>query len=253
MVTEAQATLPSPPSPGPGSDQFLTALATEHFTLQGSRASTVAEAGARSTLFMGTVSSFVVALAFVGTISGAGRVFDLFALTLLPVLFALGLLTYMRLSESALEDAFYARAINRIRRYYTALDPERSAYLALSANDDLRGVMLSSGRVHTRWHALSHTATMVLVVTAAIAGVGAGLFASTVIEASHPVSAVGGAIVGAVMVTVALMIEHRRWNDAAAAMPTLFPTPPAQKPGAHRWLHLNLRPCDPPHEEMGHP
>lgn len=230
MGTETQGQVPLLPSPGPGSDQFLTALATEHFTLQGSRASTVAEAGARSTLFMGTVSSFVVALAFVGTISGTGRVFDLFALTLLPVLFALGLLTYMRLSESALEDAFYGQAINRIRRYYKDLDPERSGYLALSAHDDLHGVMLSSGREHTRWHAVSHTATMVLVVTAAIAGVGVGFFASVALGAEDPVCAASGAIVGATLITVALMIESRRWSSAADAMPALFPMPPAGEP-----------------------
>lgn len=72
----------------------MTALATEHFTLVTSRASTVAEAGARSLLFMGTVSSFVVALAFIGTLSDGGDVFELFALALLPVLFALGVMTF---------------------------------------------------------------------------------------------------------------------------------------------------------------
>jgi hypothetical protein len=175
---------------------------------------------------MGTVSSFVVALAFVGTIAGAGRVFELFALTLLPVLFTLGLLTYMRLSESALEDAFYGRAINLIRRYYTEIDPQRSAYLALSTHDDLRGVMLSSGRPHTRWHAVSHTATMVLVVTAAIAGVGIGLFSSAVIGFSDPVFAAGGVMVGAVVIGVALVVEHRRWRGAEEETAVLFPTMP---------------------------
>ena len=224
MTTETLDPGASLPAPGPGSDQFLTALATEHFTLQGSRAATVAEAGARSALFMGTVSSFVVALAFVGTISGAGQVFELFALTLLPVLFVLGLLTYMRLSESALEDAFYARAINRIRHYYTELDPERSGYLALSVHDDLYGVMMSSGRDRTRWHAASHTATMVLVVTAAIAGVGVGLFASVVVGASDPVSATGGVIMGAMVIAIASVLEHHRWSGAEETLPTLFPT-----------------------------
>ena len=92
----------------------MTALATEHFTLQTARASTVSEAGARSALFMSTVSSFVVALALVGSVTEIGPTFHLFALALMPVLFALGLLTHLRLSETAIEDAYYGRA-QRVR------------------------------------------------------------------------------------------------------------------------------------------
>lgn len=213
-----------PPPPGPSSsDQFLTALSTEHFTLQGARASTISEAGARSSLFMSTVSSGVVALALIGTVSEVGPVFNLFALALLPVLFALGVLTYLRLSENAIEDAFYGRAINRIRRYYAVIDPSRAAYLAGSTHDDLPGVMASAGHPLSAWHLLSHTATMVLVVTAMIAGAGSSLVLHAVAPAElNLAAALGGVVFVAVNVGL-FRHEVLSWRRAAAEHATLFP------------------------------
>lgn len=231
MKNSAPMTLPPPaPAPGPGSDQWMTALATEHFTLATSRATTVAEAGARSTLFMGTVSSFVVALAFIGTLSEGGEVFRLFSLVLLPVLFVLGVMTFLRLSETALEDAFYGRAINRIRRYYVEVDPDRAGYIALATNDDLAGVMASAGHSNTPWHTLSHTATMVLVVTGVVAGAGVGLIAAFSLGAGETEAGVA-AIPAAVAVMAGLMVfDQRRWRAADQALPSVFPSQGTARP-----------------------
>jgi hypothetical protein len=51
----------------PSADQqaVLTALTTEHFTLQGARSQTVGESAARSSMYMFSVSSTLVALGFV--------------------------------------------------------------------------------------------------------------------------------------------------------------------------------------------
>ena len=45
--------------PSPAAVTFVT---TEHFTLQGARSSTIAEATGRATMFLGTVSGGLVAL-----------------------------------------------------------------------------------------------------------------------------------------------------------------------------------------------
>jgi hypothetical protein len=63
-------------------------------------------------------------LAFIGQVAHVGPAFFLFALALLPALVLLGVLTYLRLLQTAVEDLFYARAINRIRRLYVDLDPD---------------------------------------------------------------------------------------------------------------------------------
>jgi hypothetical protein len=101
-----------------GDQRLLQALTTEHFTLQTARSATIMESNGRSALFLSTVSSAVVALAFIGQVADVGQPFFLFALAVLPTLFLLGLLTYLRLAQSASEDLLYSRAINRIRRYY---------------------------------------------------------------------------------------------------------------------------------------
>jgi len=50
-------------------------LTTEHFTLQGARANTVSETNGRIAIFLGMVSSTLIALAFVGQISSLGLSF----------------------------------------------------------------------------------------------------------------------------------------------------------------------------------
>ena len=165
--------------------QLLQALTTEHFTLQTARSATIADSNGRSALYLATVSSAVVALAFIGQMAHLGQAFLLFALALLPALVLLGTMTYLRLVQTAIEDLFYARAINRIRRHYLDLDPEAARWFVLSGYDDPAGVMAAMGlatpeAAPSHRHLLSHAATMVAVVTSIIAGVGVALAANAV-------------------------------------------------------------------------
>src|SRR5512132_4108450 len=157
--------------------QLLQALTTEHFTLQTARSATIADSNGRSALYLATVSGAVVALAFIGQIDHLGHAFFLFALALLPALVLLGILTYLRLVQTAVEDLFYARAINRIRRHYVDLDPEAARWFVLCGFDDPAGVLAAMGLTtpgarHSHGHLWSHAATMVAVVTSIIGGVG---------------------------------------------------------------------------------
>src|ERR671922_1822553 len=95
-----------PPDPG----RLLTALTTEHFTLQGARAATTSESGARSSLFLGSVSSALVALGFLASVAGgASALFRTFALTVLPTLCFLGTTTFLRLVGLRTQDILYRR------------------------------------------------------------------------------------------------------------------------------------------------
>jgi hypothetical protein len=102
----------------PDPQRLLTALTTEHFTLQGARSSTISEAGARSALFLGSVSSTLIAIGFIASVAGDTELFHAFVLVVLPTLYFVGIFTWMRLVESSVEDIFYGRAINRIRNHY---------------------------------------------------------------------------------------------------------------------------------------
>jgi len=217
--------------------QLLQALTTEHFTLQTARAATIADSNGRSALYLSTVSSAVVALAFIGQVAHLGQAFMLFALALLPALVLLGILTYLRLVQTAIEDLFYARAINRIRRHYLDLDQQASRWFVLCGHDDPAGVMAamglaSPGAAPSHRHLLSHAASMVAVVTSIIGGVGVALAANAAGAGRVPVAA--SAAVG-VLVTVACTAafgwhQTRRWRAAEASVPSLYPSQSSADP-----------------------
>jgi hypothetical protein len=107
--------------PRPAAVTFLT---TEHFTLQGARSSTIAEAAGRATMFLGAVSGGLVALGLIATAAGVHTAFYAFALILLPTLVLVGLTTFSRVLQSGIEDFGYAIRIARPRGYYFQHAPE---------------------------------------------------------------------------------------------------------------------------------
>lgn len=100
----------------------LTILTTEHYNLQSARSATIAETSARASLFLGTVSSGLIALGFIAQVL-RGETLIVFALVLFPTLFFLGLVTFERVLQSSIQDIVSARGINRIRHFYVELDP----------------------------------------------------------------------------------------------------------------------------------
>ena len=97
-------------------------MATEHSVLQAGRSATIFETGGRTAVFLGTVSSSLVAL--VGQISRLGTAFFVFALVLLPPLLFLGLVPFERALELGAEDYIYAAGMSRIRHLYLEMVPE---------------------------------------------------------------------------------------------------------------------------------
>ena len=124
----------------PDRQELLTALSTEHFTLQGARSQTASESASRASLYILSVSSTLVALGFIGQASEIGNTFDVFALTVLPTLYVLGVFTFVRVVECGAEDFRYGVAINRIRNYYKQIAGDQAKLFLLSGHDDGRGV-----------------------------------------------------------------------------------------------------------------
>jgi hypothetical protein len=120
----------------PDRQELLTALTTEHFTLQGARAQTAGESASRASLYILAVSSTLVALGFTSQASETGEVFDVFALTVLPTLYVLGVFTFVRVVECGAEDFRYGVAINRIRNYYKRIAGDQANLFLLSGYDD---------------------------------------------------------------------------------------------------------------------
>jgi hypothetical protein len=150
--------------PEPERQQQLLLALTEHFTLRTARAATVADSNARSVLYLATVSSAAVASAFPArSPTSARQAFFLFA----PAL--LGVLIHLRLVQTAVEDLFYARAINRIRRRYVDLHPDAARWFLLRGHDDPPGVVVSVAWPPSTGRAGSYETSARTVVRAATA------------------------------------------------------------------------------------
>src|SRR5215212_1938627 len=125
--------------------EILQIMIAEHNNLQAIRSGTIYEAAGRTTLYLGAVSSSLVALAFIGQMSEMGSAFIIFALILLPSLIFLGVVTFIRVYQTGTEDMVAARGINRIRHYYVEVAPDLEKYFILSTHDDMHGMLQNMG------------------------------------------------------------------------------------------------------------
>jgi hypothetical protein len=203
--------------------QFLT---TEHFTLQTARAATIAEANGRCALFMGSVSGAVVALAFIGQASGLSEGFFLFGLVLFPSLLFLGIFTFKRVLQTAVEDIIYARGINRIRHYYIEVAPEVRRYFIQSVHDDTAGALRGMGITPpgSTWELFQTSAGMVAVINGVIGGVFAGLLLR--FFSALPIYADFG--LGIVVFAFSILAQRhhivQKFTDLDSRLKTLFPS-----------------------------
>jgi hypothetical protein len=194
--------------------EFMQALTTEHFALQSGRSATISESGGRSSLYMTTVSSSVVALALAGQVANLGT---LFALAILPVVFFLGLVTYGRLLQTGVEDTIYARAIGRIRRLYGEIDPARADYFRDIHSD--RAGLRAMGLFRRWWQQFLTAAAMVAMVNAVVAG---AFVAIAIARSVNPPALVALATGGAAALVVgASFYRHQRraWDRVDQALP----------------------------------
>jgi hypothetical protein len=204
--------------------QLMTALTTEHFTLQGARSQTMSESSARASLYIIAVSSALVALGFIGQLSDVGDVFNVFALTVLPTLYVLGAVTFVRLVECGAEDFRYGLAINRIRGYYQEIAGERANLFLLSGHDDGAGVFENMGIPPEGRKPYFAFSTAVAVINGVVGGAAVALAVAVVFDAGLAVSAVAGAL--AAMLSIGGWIGFAdRLLDVRAESTPLFPSP----------------------------
>jgi hypothetical protein len=203
---------------------FMQALTTEHFTLQTARAVAVNEGNGRTALYIGALSSTLVALALVAQHSPLGEVFHAVALTVLPAVLFLGLVTYVRVLQSSIEDILYARAINRIRHFYTEIDPSKAHYFLLSGRDDFHGA-LANMCIRDSWTQFLFTLpSAVAVINALLAGVTAALAVVTTVGPPLPVTVLAGMALGTTVLAFHLAYQVRRFAAMKANVAAVFPS-----------------------------
>jgi len=192
--------------PGPRS-AAVTFITTEHFTLQGARAATIAESTGRATMFLGSVSAGLVALGLIATATHIGATFYAFGVVVLATLSFVGFVTFERVLQSGVEDHGYAQRIARLRAFYFDSAPDLTGYLVSVPPPQRLSIQgLDTGH----WRGFRTIAGMVGVVTAVLAGSAAGLIAA--VAAGH--CAVAGFVTGSVVAVATVMALMRVQNAA---------------------------------------
>jgi hypothetical protein len=207
------------------SSPLVSIMTTEHYNLQTARSMTISEANGRASLFVGAVSSGLVALAFVGQISHLGTAFLVFSLVVIPTLFLMGLITFERVLQSGTADMMYARGINRIRHLYLEYAPQMQPYFILSAHDDREGT-LGHEAMHTSWwQVFLSMASMIAVINSVLVGSFVGLLLTGF---TFPLWVCTG--VGIVVFLVSVGLHQRyQWEQGTRVernLPVLFPSQP---------------------------
>lgn len=237
-MDDRQAKISDASDPGaPDPQQLLTALSTEHFTLQGARSQTMSESSARASVYVFSVSSALVALGFIGQLSEVGDVFNAFALTVLPTLYALGVVTYVRLVELGAEDFQYGLAINRIRHYYEEVAKDRANLFLLSGHDDGAGVFANMALPVTGRKPYFAFSTAILVINSVVGGAAVAVALGAILDASLGVAAGVGGVSAIASVAGWLGYADRLLDATAAQTEPLFPSPSpsgAEAPGPNR-------------------
>jgi len=177
--------------------EFMSALVTQHFVLQGTSSSTISESGSRVSIYLSALSSGLVAIGFA---SGSRRALESLAFTVLPTVFMLGWFTIVRLIDTSVANAVAQRRMDRITAYYATLHPSGAPYFEM---DDRR---LRYGR----WSFFFTMASMVIVVNSVVGGALLALVFALAVHAVTPVPVVVGIVTGAALLAAGLRYEHGR-------------------------------------------
>jgi hypothetical protein len=167
----------------------VSIITTEHFALQGAWTATISESTGRVGMFLSAVSGGLVALGLMATATRVGTGFYAFGLVLLPTMALIGVMTFLRVLQSGIEDHGYARRMSRIRAFYLEEVPQLAEYMPrVPPQERLHGLSLD------RRQGLLTAAGMVAVVTAVLIGGSAGLLASVLSGHSLAVALPIGAV-----------------------------------------------------------
>jgi hypothetical protein len=213
---------------GDASPHALQILTTEHWSLLASRSMGYTEAMGRAALFIAALSGAVVALALVAQATDFGGGFVAFALVLLPVVFFLGVVTIIRLSQINVEDALWVQGLNRLRHAYFELAPELEPYFVTSRYDDVPGLLVSTPRSRLRkpFQAFVASPGVVAVLNSVVAGATAGI-AGLGLELDAGASIAVGAAAFAIALGTFVVFGIRNVAAFNRDLVVRFPTPPA--------------------------
>jgi hypothetical protein len=192
--------------------EFMSAMVTEHFVLQGTSAATISESGSRVSIYLSALSSGLVAIGFAST---SHKALESLAFTVLPVVFVLGWFTIVRLTDTSVANIISQRRMDLIREYYASLYPPAALYFGPrdAAAAGTHGVR------YGRWSFLFTMASMVIAVNSVVGGACIALLCALAVHAPSPLPAVVGVIAGCGLLALGLHYQQRRLIPVVLSSP----------------------------------
>lgn len=195
--------------------RFESVLATEYFVLQGASGATISESSSRSSLYMVSLSSSLIALGFV--LNASEESFLSFAAVVLPVLFLLGSFTVVRLVDTSVENVRLLQQMARIRRHFAGIWPP-GAHLFGMAETEVGEASRSLGLRRANRRAVFFTmATVIGAVNAVVGGAIVVLAVTTLLAVPTSAAVIAGVVTALALTAVAVGYQLARFAP-------LFPT-----------------------------
>jgi hypothetical protein len=198
---------------------FISALTTEQFVLQAARSANVGEMTGRATVYMGAVSSALIAFGFLAQVVTR---LDPFVAAVLPAVFLLGEFTFAALVRNTLENLVLWRQMQRIRGYYRTLTPEADQFFGQAAEEERHTAAMATVGLRVRPVGMLFTgASVVAAINSVVGGVGLALLVTKVAGL-----ATGAALAVGITAAVVGFGLHLLYQQQRAA--SVVPRPPAQ-------------------------
>ncbi len=140
--------------------------------------STWSVSAARTNLFFVALSAAGVALALISNASRFSREFQVFAIAVLLLVLLTGVFAMTRMLHAHAQTVLHIQSLNRIRHFFTELDPGTKPYFTLPIHDDEAGIVGSTRPLPSLW-AMTYLpaasmATLAALVNTFLAGAIAG-------------------------------------------------------------------------------
>ncbi len=190
---------------------FISALTTEQFVLQAARSANVGEMTGRATVYMGAVSSSLIAFGFLAQV--ATRL-DPFVAAVLPAVFLLGEFTFAALLRNTLENLVLLRQMQRIRGYYRTLAPEAEQFFGQAAEAERFSAAMATVGLRARPATMLFTgASVIAAINSIVGGVGVALFAAKIGHLAASTALAVGITAAVVLFGLHLLYQQQRATD----------------------------------------
>jgi hypothetical protein len=187
---------------------FISALTTEQFVLQAARSANVGEMAGRGTVYMGAVSSSLIALGFLAQVVSR---LEPFVAAVLPAVFLLGEFTFAALLRNTLENLVLLRQMQRIRGYYRTLMPEADQFFGQASEEERVSAAMATVGLRARPAGMLFTgASVVAAINSMVGAVGLALLAAKVASLATGAALAVGIVAAVVLFGLHLLYQQHR-------------------------------------------